>query len=73
MGRPKSPFGAAEEPIEPVVLQAPKKREKKEENFPQDLINAQRKRVERDETDKEVISRLKIMKKDYEEMRKIFG
>lgn len=73
MGRPKSPFGAAEEPTEPTMLQVPKKREKKEENFSQDLINAQRKRVERDETDKEVISRLKIMKKDYEEMKKIFG
>lgn len=76
MARPKSPFGAPEEPVEAVPLQAPKKKEKKErkeETFSQDLINAQRKRVERDETDKEVTARLKVMKKDYEEMKKIFG
>jgi hypothetical protein len=76
MARPKSPFGAPEEPIDPIVMSAPKKKEKKErkeETFSQDLINAQRKRVERDETDKEVTARLKTMKKDYEEMKKIFG
>lgn len=72
---PVSPFGPpASSPTGAEILAAEEKAAKKEKavEFSPEVLDKNRQKIERLETDAEVSKRLKEKKKQYEELKKIF-